>query len=98
MKAVVELDIPTDSREGLRVTSAFDNLLGGEVGCSNKVLLVPAVVSLQKKQISGFRAGWQTSYFRKEITSRETSIGIVVKRAGVLHYLCLEKTHFCPQI
>lgn len=36
MKALVELDIPTDSREGLPVTSASDNLPGKGVGCSNR--------------------------------------------------------------
>lgn len=56
------------------------------------VRLVPGVISLQKKQVSSFRAGWQTLYFRNEITSTETNTGIMVKRTGVLYYLCLEKT------
>lgn len=50
-----------------------------------------------KKQVSSFRAGWQTLYFRNEITSKEASTGIMIKRAGVLHYLCLEKTDVFPK-
>lgn len=65
MKALVELVIPTDSREGLSVTSAFDNLLGRGVGCSKRGSSGSWFLC-RKKQISSFRADWQTLYFRKE--------------------------------
>lgn len=88
MKALVELDIPTDSALTIYWVKEWD--------VPTELLLVPGVVSLQKKEVSNFRAGWQASYFRKEIIPVLVALLLKVERVRVLHYLCLEKTHLCP--
>lgn len=48
---------------------------------------LPDVASLKKKQVCSFGADWKTSYFKKEITNRETRTGIMAERAEKFQYL-----------
>lgn len=42
---------------------------------------------LKKKQVCSFGADWKTSYFKKEITNRETRTRIMAERAEKFQYL-----------